>query len=786
MTHDPFNPADRPEPRVDDTPDQAPDGTRTVRPDRPVNPQPDTAPDDQTDNGADGKGAEVVPIASARAGRLPYGMPPVRNDEPDPSAPALADGTADGPPLEGAIVRVDQPGGDRRDWRADLEAKARTRQPIVPLWLRSRAEATDTLRWVGLHYAHVSGYQLARTPLYAGRLALRAPRGFVRLVGGMVRWTFDLEGEPVRVAAVQKADPENYLKLSRQRDSRVRLRVWITGLALVTLLIAAIVVANQPSAVQWAALAAALALLGILGKPADRPLINRAVIPSTVEKLTSDIVIRALTVLGIAGINQAMAKNPKDAIRFVAPITRDGPGWRADIDLPYGVTVGNILDKRKEMSGALRRPLGCIWPEGDSSIHEGRLILWVGDKDLSKTVVKSPLVKASSHDVFKGIPFGADPRGRAITVPLIEQNILIGSQPGQGKTASVRVLASGAALDPSTELWIHELKGTGDLDPHEQNCHRYVSGIEDEAIAYAADSLALLRKEVMRRAAALKALPPDLCPDKKVTRQIADKRSLGLHPLVAIFDECQNLFAHEEYGAKAGEDAEFIIKLGRALGVILILATQRPDKRSLPTGISANVTLRFCLRVAGQLENDMILGTSAYQNGIRATMFQPGADAGIGYLVGATPMPKVVRTAYLDTPATQRIADRAHALREGAGMLTGHALGERPEQVTPGFDLLADILAVVPPAEAKVWNEVVVDRLGELRPDAYGAWATLEGGAKTGQLTTALKPYGVRTMQVWGTPEGGGKGANRIGIAREDILNAVTQRDGKRGSGVAS
>src|SRR5690606_16597919 len=177
---------------------------------------------------------------------------------------------------------------------------------------------------------------------------------------------------------------------------------------------------------------------------------------------------------------------------------------------------------------------------------------------------------------------------------------------------------------------------------------------------------------------------------------------------------------------------------------------------------------------------------SAYKNGIRATVFQPKVDAGIGYLVGATAMPKVVRTAYLDTPATQRIADRAHALRSGAGLLSGHALGERPEQVTPSFDLLADILAAVPPAEAKVWNEVFVGRLGELRPGFYGAWAALEGGAKTAQLTTALKPYGVKTMQVWGTPAEGGKGANRIGIARDDIANAVTQRDRSRGSGAAS
>ncbi|MER6950441.1 cell division protein FtsK [Nonomuraea sp. NPDC000554] len=728
----------------------------------------------------EGKDADIVHLDAARAGRQPQQPTPDRPDSDDRPT------DADGPVVEGEVVRVDRPGPTGDDWRTVLEAKARSRQPIVPLWLRSRAEAVETLRWISLHYLHVAGYQVARLPLYGGRLTARAPRGLLRMVGGVVKWTFDLEGEPVRLAAVQKADPEVYLKLSRQRDSRVRLRVLVSSAALVTLLLASIMTAEQTTTVQWAALAVAIAALGILGKPADRPLINRAVVPSRVEKLTSDIVVRSLAVLGIAGINQAIAKNPKDAIRFVAPITRDGPGWRADIDLPYGVTVADVLDKRKHLSGALRRPLGCIWPEGDSSVHEGRLILWVGDKDLSRTVVKSPLVKASLHDVFKGIPFGCDPRGRAIVVPIIEQNILIGSQPGQGKTASVRVLASGAALDPSAELWIHELKGTGDLDPHEQNCHRYVSGIEDESIAYAADSLALLRKEVMRRAAALKALPADLCPDKKVTRQIADRRSLGLHPLVAVFDECQNLFAHPDYGAKAGEDAEFIIKLGRALGVVLVLATQRPDKDSLPTGISANVTIRFCLRVAGQLENDMILGTSAYKNGIRATVFQPKVDAGIGYLLGATPMPKVVRTAYLDTPATQRIADRAHALRASAGVLGGHALGKTPEQGTPSFDLLADILAVIPPSEAKVWNEVIVDRLAELRPEVYGAWAGLEGGAKTAQLTSALKPYGIKTMQVWGTPEGGGKGTNRIGVARDDLTTTVTHRDRGRGSSAAS
>lgn len=228
----------------------------------------------------------MVSLDTARDRRHPY--PPT-----DPTDPTGLDSAAgapgDGPVLEGEVVRVDRPGEVDRDWLADLEVKAKERRPIVPLWLRSRTEALSTLKWVGAHYAYVAGYQLTRTPKYAAKLAARSPRGAARFIGGAVRWTFDLEGEPVRRSAVEKADPEAYLKLSRQRDSRVRLRVWVAGIALVTLLLAAILITTAPTIAQWSALALALGLLGALGAPADRPLIDRTVIPTAREKLTSDV-----------------------------------------------------------------------------------------------------------------------------------------------------------------------------------------------------------------------------------------------------------------------------------------------------------------------------------------------------------------------------------------------------------------------------------------------------------------------------------------------------------------
>ena len=41
----------------------------------------------------------------------------------------------------------------------------------------------------------------------------------------------------------------------------------------------------------------------------------------------------------------------------------------------------------------------------------------------------------------------------------------------------------------------------------------------------------------------------------------------------------------------------------------------------------------MCLKVMGQIENDMVLGTSQYKNGIRATMFA-FEDKGVFYFAG--------------------------------------------------------------------------------------------------------------------------------------------------------
>ncbi|WP_432188652.1 cell division protein FtsK [Streptomyces sp. Tue6028] len=726
-------------------------------------------------------GADVVDLGkarSARDGSADPHAPESTDSNPDRSADRSADPFDDDSDDQSAVM-VDGP-APTGPGLMDRIRGARRRE-VIPAWAKSKPEFLTALGWLGGYAGHSAAFHAVRLPWYSMRLAFQAPAGAAKFIGGAMRWVADAEGDPLRKVAARREDVEQYLKLSRQRDNRVKLRsiVMLLGLILGPVL-ALVFYVLAPTWLTVLALAVLTAGLGFLGAPSDKPVISRAVVTSEVERLTSGIVERALGALGIAEINKALGKGG-EGIKFPAPITRDGPGWRADVDLPYGVTVPDILDRREKLASGLRRPLGCVWPEPVADEHAGRMMLWVGDRALNKVPSPTwPLAKSGTASLFKPLPFGTDQRGRNVDLTLMYDNVLIGAMPGMGKTFSLRTPLLAAALDVLAELLIWELKGTGDLDPLKKVAADYGSGPDDETAAAALDSIRYVYKDLERRAKVISSLPKDKCPENKVTPALAANHSLGLHPLVLAIDECQELFAHEKFGKEAGSLCTAIIKRGRALGVILLLATQRPDKESLPPAISANVGTRFCLRVMGQIENDMILGTSNYKNGIRATSFTK-SDKGIGYLVGAADDPQIVRGYYLDNPAADAICARARKARIDAGTLTGMAAGQTPERRETADPLLEDILAVTAADEAKPWNHVTVDRLAELRPEKYGPWGEMAPADKARQLTTALKPYGVSTGQVARRVKG--KTVNRTGFERSHIVTAIAERDRNRDAG---
>ncbi|MGW4022844.1 cell division protein FtsK [Streptomyces sp. NPDC005009] len=646
------------------------------------------------------------------------------------------------------------------------------RKPILPPWLRDRTEFTTAAAHTAGRLGYATAYHGVRLPWYALQLAAMSPRGACRFIASTNRWIWDREAAPLRDHAVRTEDVDEYLHLARLRGNRVRLRGLVVLVDAVFGLGFAIWLYVMAPAYLYVFAAGAVLTLGYFGQQPDAPVIGPAVMRTELQKLTGTIVLRALESIGNPRITAAIKKGgDMNGMRFTSEITRDGPGYRADLDLPYGVTPEDVMEERQALASGLRRKLGCVWPSGDPDEHEGRLVLWVGDKPMNETTKPAwPLLTDGQVDLFKPVVFGNDQRMRDIVVTLMFASVVIGSIPRMGKTFLLRLLLLIAALDPRAELYGFDFKGTGDLGPLEPVMHRYRSGEEDEDLLYVLHAMRELKEELRRRAKVIRSLPKSRCPESKVTPALASDKSLGLHPIVVGFDECQVPFEHEKYGAELESICTDIAKRGPALGIVGMFATQRPDAKSLPPGISANAVLRFCLKVMGHTANDMVLGTGAYKAGIRATMFSR-SDRGICWMSGEGDDPQIVASAFVDGPGAEAVVARARQLREEYGNITGHALGEGPS-ATVGMDILGDVLKVVAADEKAVWCERIADRLAELRPDTYGEW-------KGENVTAAVKPWGIKTGQVWGTTDDG-EGANRRGIKRADVVQAVTRREADR------
>ncbi|MET9671575.1 cell division protein FtsK [Streptomyces sp. NPDC006482] len=665
-----------------------------------------------------------------------------------------------------ALTMVDNPA------LPDPKVTIEKRKPVLAGWLTNRRDFLATARHTGANVGYAALYHGVRVPVYAGRLALMSPRGACRFVASTNRWVWDREAAPLRDYAVRTEDVEEYMRLSRLRAGRIRLRGLVTLVSLVFGAGFALWLYVVAPAYLFVFATGGVLLLGMSGQQPDSPVVGPAVLKTEIQKLTGSIVLRGLDSIGNAKISAAIKKGgDMNGLRFTSEIVRDGPGYRADLDLPYGVTPEDIMEARKPLASGLRRKVGCVWPAPDPTEHEGRLTLWVGDKPMNETTKPAwPLLKTGTVDLFKPVVFGNDQRMRDVTVTLMFAAVVVGSVPRMGKTFLMRLLLLIAALDPRAEIHAFDFKGTGDFGALEPVCHRYRAGEEDDDIAYVVQSLRELKEELRRRAKVIKSLPRSRCPESKVTPALADDKSLGLHPIVVGFDECQVPFEHDEYGAEIEAICTDLVKRGPALGIVTLFGTQRPDAKSLPTGISANAILRFCLKVMGQPANDMVLGTSMYKSGYRATMFSR-SDRGICWMAGEGDDPRIVASAFVDAVAAEQVVTRARQAREDYGNVTGHAIGKGPDKTT-GTDILADILDVILDGEKSVWCERIATRLTALRPDTYAGW-------KGENVTAALKPYGIKPGQVWGTTDDG-KGANRRGIDRTDITAAITRRNADR------
>jgi S-DNA-T family DNA segregation ATPase FtsK/SpoIIIE len=592
-------------------------------------------------------------------------------------------------------------------------------KPVVPEHLRTPEGRRKAASWHWKRAKHHAAYHGVRSPWRLLLTVVYAGVGLARIVAVQLAWWWLAEQTFLRHKSIADGETDKYLRLHKHaREVRlvrgVILLIEVTAVAIGASLLSSV------SLLLWIPFGlVAVPLLAYLGRPDGKPILTSSVVPLVIESLTIALIVRALGALGIAEMNKALKEDAGKAVSTLDGPMRDGPGWLWRGELPPGVTAAMVSEKREEFASGLRRPLGCVWPETDAKRHPGALNLFVSDEDMTTAEQPSwPLAKRGAANLFKPALFGYDPRAKAVTVTLMFVSIIIGSVPRMGKTFLLRLLLLIAALDVRSEIHAYDLKGTGDLAPARAVAHAYGVGDEPEDMALMIGDFRGLRKEMRRRTKVIRDIAeadPSRCPENKITDELASDPRLGLHPIVIAVDECQIAFEHPAYGEEFELICTDLAKRGPALGMLIILATQRPDAKSIPPGIRANAVLRMCLYVTGQVENDMVLGTSQYKQGIRATMF--GFDAkGVLYFGGEGLRPRIMRAQYIDGPLARLIFARARLMRERAGRVTGYAAGEDFATDTRSF--ARDVLEVFGDND-KLYGETIAVRLGGTFGEAY-------------------------------------------------------------------
>ncbi|MFJ3663141.1 cell division protein FtsK [Streptomyces sp. NPDC090119] len=460
-------------------------------------------------------------------------------------------------------------------------------------------------------------------------------------------------------------------------------------------------------------------------------------------------ILKALSNLGIGPLNKAIKEGWQP--RWVSPTTRSGGGWHTQLQLPMGVNVEMIADKKRTLAHNLLRKPVEVWPT-EPRDQAGVLDLWVADPGvLTKPVPAWPLLTEGTTDFFKGVPVAINARADRVTGRLMASNYLIAGIMGSGKSSLVVALLLGAMLDPLVEVDVHVLAYNIDYDPMRPRLRTLVKGDEDEHIVAAMETLRSLASEVSRRGQELERLGTET----KLTREIAE-RDPSMRPRIVVFDEVHELFGHPDHGKEAKELALKVTKKARKTGIVLLWITPDADANSLPRGISKTVSHRIAFAINDHQGNDAILGTGMHKNGYSATTLVAGEDLGTAMAAGFGKTPGLIRSYFLRKEAgadeITPVVERAVALREG---LTP---ADAPHPTFEPADPLADVAAVLGD-DTRMLTQEVLHRLAERRPDAYREWGPAD-------LKRALEPYGAEQY----------KSAGKSVVARGRVLDALAER----------
>ncbi len=332
----------------------------------------------------------------------------------------------------------------------------------------------------------------------------------------------------------------------------------------------------------------------------------------------------------------------------IVKITRTTFGDRVELVLWRGTSVDDLVKVEAVLAASLGvRQVRCVANAAKQNLVS---LTITSDDPFSVEALRFPLLDAARTSLWDAVPVGVDEDGEIVTLSLPERNVLLGGEPGAGKSVALSLLVVAAALDPEVDLWLFDGKVV-ELSAWSA-CARVFVGHEVERAITVLEELTaemdLRYEELLRRGV------------RKVTRA----EGLRLH--VVVIDELALYVAgtDKKSAQRFAELLRGLVACGRAAGIIVLAATQKPSTDIVPSTLRDLFGFRWALRCATRDASDTVLGAGWASEGFSASNLN-SARRGVGLLLHEGGVPVQLRTFHLNDDGVRVLAERAHQLRLG-------------------------------------------------------------------------------------------------------------------------
>jgi hypothetical protein len=340
-----------------------------------------------------------------------------------------------------------------------------------------------------------------------------------------------------------------------------------------------------------------------------------------------------------------------DRVPELTDISRSPLGIRHEVK----VLNGQTFEQYRKAAPALAE----LWQVETVRVQRARPgYVWitpVSTDPLAQTVEITPDSLHPATDLVS-VPLGMTEDGTTWTVPLDETSSVFGGVPGAGKSVAINVLLANVSHRPDVQIIGMDMKGGLEMGDWEPRCAAVA--FDQESAVEVLNKLFELHKS---RMAMLKG-------------NFASMARYGYspeHPLyLVVIDEAAELFAPEgnskEAKALANELLAMvsrIVRLCRATGIVILLATQKPTADSLPTIIRDNAQAKVGFRCTTAEQAVSILGDA-----VRHAEFIPTdikiADKGVAVSMDADGVFRRVRAFFIsETSRRAVVAATQHLAR---------------------------------------------------------------------------------------------------------------------------